>query len=413
MFDLTAILGGLPDAVVLLSPTGDVLWANTAAEELLDDKLAAWIGRNVLEAVHPDDHAIVINACTTVANKPVGALLSVRMQRSSGALFAVELRGRQMMLADGEILVIVIRRIDDRDGLELVGNEATMLHRLVHHSPAILAVLDDALNLVSVNAALTRLLGYDSAVVCGRSFLELVDVPERKAVEYALAHIEGAVRRSVSLRTLSGETRYFDLHATDLRAEHAVGRIVVSMSDITELRVAEQDLRTQADNDPLTGLLNTRSFESQLDRIATASCGEIGVMFVDVDQFKLINDVYGHHTGDYVLMEIANRLRSLCGDESLIARVGGDEFVIALHGGISHRTAALAGEIATCIARPVSLIDAELCVRVSIGVAVAQTPCNTRALIDQADRRMYEIKRQQLTHSHGSAGRFGGTSRLL
>jgi diguanylate cyclase (GGDEF)-like protein/PAS domain S-box-containing protein len=395
MADFSAILGMLPDAVIVASPLGEVRWANLAAEELLDDRLDTWVGRSMLEAVHSDDHLIAMNACATVAHKNVGGLLTVRIRRRNGELVAVELRGRFLEHPDGDSIVLVVRRVDDRDGLELATNDITMLHRLVHHSPAMLAIVDGAGVLVSVNAAITRLLGHDPALICGRPLLELVDEADRASTCQLLASLDGDVADfAMTMLTVAGERRDFDVHATDLRAEAAVGAIMVSMTDVTDLRAAERRLRLLADTDPLTGLLNRRSFERRLDQLVTEPGLTVGTLFLDIDGFKLVNDIHGHGGGDQVLVETARRITTVCPPGSLIARVGGDEFLIAVPGDMLDIDD-IASRISHVVTQPFAVGADRINVGASVGVAHESTPCDTRALIATADQQMYNVKRRR------------------
>src|SRR5690606_36536449 len=100
-------------------------------------------------------------------------------------------------------------------------------------------------------------------------------------------------------------------------------------SDITELKQAEETLRVQAQTDALTGLLNRDAILRQIDtRLQDPASNRIALLYVDLDRFKIVNDVLGHSAGDEVLVAAARRMRDAVGSEGLIARFGGDEFVV-------------------------------------------------------------------------------------
>ncbi len=395
MSDLASVLRELPDAVIVTSCSGEVLWANRAAEELLDDDVDRWLGRSMLDAVHPDDHLIAMNACASVGQKDVGGLLAVRIRRADGELVGVELRGRSVVWELEQAIVLVIRRVGDRGALELAGNDSTMLHRLVHHSPAILAMVDGDGTLLSVNAAITRCLGADPDVVCGNSILDLIDETDRRAIGDMIAHLDGdVVAGSVVMRTVDGERRWFEMRATDLRAEAAVGAIAVSMSDVTDLRSAERRLQRLADTDSLTGLLNRRAFEERLEPLLRDDAADVALLYVDIDGFKTINDTYGHHVGDAVLAATARRIDDISPVGSLTARVGGDEFIVAVTG--SGRTDRQACRVAAKLSS--RFVHDGISIVLSVGTSSSSRD-PVASMIAEADRDMYRVKRRRRLES--------------
>jgi diguanylate cyclase (GGDEF)-like protein len=170
------------------------------------------------------------------------------------------------------------------------------------------------------------------------------------------------------------------------------GTIVV---DNARLRAAE---RRDATQDPLTGLANRALF---LDRVGHAldradrQAGPVGVMFVDIDDFKVVNDSLGHHLGDSVLIAVAERLKASTRPGDTVARLGGDEFAVLLESGQMPQAAeTVAGRIATQLAEPIQIGTDDVSVRASIGIAVGQPSIHgPDALLRDADLAMYLAKR--------------------
>ncbi len=153
------------------------------------------------------------------------------------------------------------------------------------------------------------------------------------------------------------------------------------------------DLRSTADRDPLTGLLNRRALEHKFSRLADSA---LTVVAFDLDDFKPINDAHGHHGGDEVLRAIAQRLTRECRDDDLIARVGGDEFVVVLTGVSQEDTAAqVCRRLGDAIAEPIALADVRVKVGASLGFAVSAGSVRLAELIAAADQRAYEEKRRK------------------
>ena len=180
----------------------------------------------------------------------------------------------------------------------------------------------------------------------------------------------------------------------------------VSAQDITERRRAEQELREltavlteRAVRDPLTGLANRALFEERLrgalSRDARAG-GATGVLFLDLDGFKDVNDRYGHAVGDAVLRTVADRLTGAVRPADTVARLGGDEFVVLVEGASEAGLRALVGRLSAEVEAPLTVLGQTLDVGVSMGLALATGGgADPAGLVAQADARMYEAKRRR------------------
>jgi diguanylate cyclase (GGDEF)-like protein/PAS domain S-box-containing protein len=176
-------------------------------------------------------------------------------------------------------------------------------------------------------------------------------------------------------------------------------RMAGSIADITQRRVAEERLRHDALHDPLTGLPNRALL---IDRVAqilqrsqrdpTAGCT---VMFLDIDRFKLVNDSFGHTTGDQLLVAIAARLADNLKSIDTISRLGGDEFTLLLDGmGSPEAASTKAQEICETLERPFHIVGRQLFVRASIGSCVSRSDMTAGELLRNADIAMYDAKQR-------------------
>lgn len=177
-----------------------------------------------------------------------------------------------------------------------------------------------------------------------------------------------------------------------------VGR-VWCFRDVTEQHQQEQRIRHQAEHDSLTGLANRLQFERRLAHAISRSgaCGsQLAVMFIDLDHFKRINDSLGHQAGDQVLAMVASRLQAILRGGDLLARMGGDEFILLLDG-VENRDQidAVAQRIMQTLAAPLQLGQRRVQVQASVGVACfPQDGARPEELIRRADMAMYEAKQK-------------------
>jgi diguanylate cyclase (GGDEF)-like protein/PAS domain S-box-containing protein len=180
--------------------------------------------------------------------------------------------------------------------------------------------------------------------------------------------------------------------------------------DITDRKRAEQELVHRANHDALTGLPNRDQFRSRLDAAiahAQDSPRSLAVLYVDLDNFKLVNDGFGHEAGDELLTAIAERLRGASRAGDIVGREGGDEFLVLLAdlpGSLAAATRA-AGEAAArirlALQQPLALIAAELDIRASVGISLYPYDAeDAQALLKHADAAIYEAKAAGRDASH-------------
>jgi diguanylate cyclase (GGDEF)-like protein/PAS domain S-box-containing protein len=224
----------------------------------------------------------------------------------------------------------------------------------------------------------------------GAAFVEAIAAGEPFHAEYRVLSPDGVVRWVVD--------RTVVLPRVDGQPALTQGMIF----DITERKRAEEELDHRANHDPLTGLPNRDQFRAALDEaIVQARSHEcvVAVMYIDLDDFKLINDGFGHEVGDELLVAVADRLRDATRASDLVGRDGGDEFLVLmpnLPASLDDATRAAelaAARVRESLLRPVSAASAELDVSASIGVSLFPfDAADTQTLLKHADAAMYDAK---------------------
>jgi diguanylate cyclase (GGDEF)-like protein/PAS domain S-box-containing protein len=167
--------------------------------------------------------------------------------------------------------------------------------------------------------------------------------------------------------------------------------VVGHVQDVTDTRVALARLAYTADHDELTGLLNRTRLVSELS--ARLAAGPVTVLYLDLDDFKVVNDSLGHTVGDRLLRRVAERFAAAVGRGDVLARLGGDEFVVLAEPSEECHAGELADALHAAVASPVELDGREFVVGTSIGVAHGERGSRPGALLRDADTAMYEAKR--------------------
>lgn len=180
-----------------------------------------------------------------------------------------------------------------------------------------------------------------------------------------------------------------------------VGLATWILALIAKLLTGREQLRRLAHTDRLTGLSNRGCIMDLLEEAVAApdAVGRIAVIFVDLDGFKALNDTFGHHLGDAILIEIARRLTEVTYGDGEVGRLGGDEFLVVVTGGdVNETVAGIVKGITFALEWPIDVQGNEYRVRASLGVAVLQPGDRAEDLVKRADRTMYDAKEHSRTH---------------
>jgi diguanylate cyclase (GGDEF)-like protein/PAS domain S-box-containing protein len=275
---------------------------------------------------------------------------------------------------------------------------------LVQNSSDLLTVVAPDATISYQSPSIERLLGYAADEVLGTRFDLLVDATERGRFLHVLADGGAAAggqaqAMECGLVRKDGSIGQFEIHATDLTADEHVGGIVLNCRDISERKAFEQQLTHQAFHDPVTGLANRALFAERVRHALVRGLREqrgLAVVFLDLDDFKTINDSLGHAAGDEVLIEVAKRLDASVRASDTAARFGGDEFALLLEDieGVDE-AADTAERVLESLSLPLTAGHKEVALRASLGISVVDgiEAVTAEELLRDADAAMYIAKR--------------------
>jgi diguanylate cyclase (GGDEF)-like protein/PAS domain S-box-containing protein len=371
------ILEGLPDAVVAISRDERIVFVNTLAEELFGYPREELVGAPV-QTLWPDHlrERYTNNMRLYFATEhPLRFTVEAWGVRRDGTEFAGEMSWGVVSTSDGPVLLAIGRDITRRRAAEERQRAlATMGERaLAGADPGELAT---------------------EAVALFRRTLPVAGAEVRLAGGAALAS-DGAVGDdALRLPIGAGDEMLLapdrPLNHEEMTILHAAGNILATAME----RLRDEDrMRHDALHDPLTGLANRTLLYDRL-RHAMAQAerghGDTGVLFVDLDNFKRVNDLYGHRVGDELLSALGGRLHAAVRPADTVARIGGDEFIVVCEHADEAGAIALADRLEAAIGAPCTAGGIEHRLSASIGIALGHDDAET--LIREADAAVYRAK---------------------
>ncbi|GIF22346.1 diguanylate cyclase (GGDEF)-like protein/PAS domain S-box-containing protein [Actinoplanes tereljensis] len=297
---------------------------------------------------------------------------------------------------------VVLERIALSGEVNRRDSEAWFRTLIQNSSDVILIVTDDDhIRYASPSAA--GVLGHED--LAGTPLTALVAVSHHQTMQHILTAVRGGrgTQNAPDLTVLraDGQLIKVEVDGRDLRDDPTVGGLVLTLGDVTERRRLEDDLSHLAFHDGLTGLANRVMFRNRLEQAFVAAGpggGNLSVLFVDLDDFKEVNDTLGHAVGDELLVTVGSRITDVVGEHALSARMGGDEFAVLLEGCPDAAAAdAVAARIVASLAVPFEVSDGLggshiVSGAASVGVAASTDADSATELLRHADLALYQAK---------------------
>ncbi|AHY45671.1 GGDEF: diguanylate cyclase (GGDEF) domain [Rubrobacter radiotolerans] len=402
------VLRSLGEGVVVVDAGLRVVFANPAAERLLLCGSGGLFGRDLRR---------VLSAGPSAAGEPdspvrrtilTGKTYRIFREfftRRDGSALPVEYTSAPLVCKTGTVTgaVVVFRDASDRRRAERLLREREERFRVLFQNSSDVILVSDAGNTLRyASPSSERHLGRRPEHLVGTGTFSHVHPDDLEDLLGATETVlrEGGLTPPLETRwrRADGSWLVSEVIGNNLLHEPAVRGVVLSVRDITERKALEAHIAHQAFHDPLTGLPNRALFMDRLDHALRRSRRQgrtVATLFMDLDNFKVVNDSLGHEAGDRLLVEVAGRIAANLREMDTASRLGGDEFTILLEDIEDERTAILVAErVRGSLREPFVLAGREVFVTASLGVALGSGKESPGELLRHADLAVYAAKEQ-------------------
>ena len=369
------------DRITTINPAGQSMLAADTVDAVLNVPLAHIVA---------EDYRFLLEAGWELLSQE--DVVPLKLRRFNGELFDAELRVHPVP-GTTDRYFIEIHDISKyvRSAQALREREERLQNILQSISEGILTLSEQGL-IEGANAAAERMFGYPARGLLKRSFSSLVQIPDEAP---GLLDHPGQLAEGTGIRQ---DDSRFDLEYVCNALRHDRQKLFTAVvRDISERKENEERIRRLAHHDALTGLPNRNLLHDRMD-LAVARVrrhgGKLAILFLDLDKFKPVNDLYGHKVGDALLVQIADILQKSVRHSDTVARIGGDEFAIVLEEITNpHQAAKIAAKIVQQLATPLNVLDQTCQVGASIGIALFPDDGDSLDdVIRAADQAMYRVK---------------------
>jgi len=389
------VLAAVRDAIELIMPAGRAYELSIGEPQPLPDATTVELGVTMGPADPAGEHPYALHTAMILPGGPAQRS-AVQLAAPLGDLRAVRpavqaLFGQAAMVVERIALATEISR---RDG-------EAYFRTLIQSAADVILIVGDDERIRYASPSASALFGWPD--LTGAPLTRLVADTHHERLTEALDTARRGSGEGVDLTAVCADRRLLQVECTgrDLRDDPTVRGIVLTVRDVTERRRLENDLAHQAYHDGLTGLANRALFRNRLDEAFARAChdgAELGVLFVDLDDFKEVNDSLGHAVGDQLLVAVGQRIARAAGPGDTAARMGGDEFAILVgQSGDAAAAEQTAARILAALAEPVEVSDGLGGAHVvsgaaSVGVATSADAASPTELLRHADLALYLAK---------------------
>lgn len=402
-----AVLDTAQDAFLSVGEDMRITEWNQAAERTFGWSRHEMLGSDLMEQlVHSEDRdfaAQELQGFLETGEAPLeGTRIETRAVRRDGAEVPVELTVSPVRIEGRWVFNMFMHEISERQRARIALQEAEEGFRRAFEDNRVgMVLITPRGKFMRLNSAFCELLGYSAEELIGNGFEEITHPDDIDANVTALRGIAAGdrygYRSETRCRHADGHHLWTAVNVSPIHDEHGgLIHMIAQVEDIRERKEQEAKLTHQALHDPLTGLPNRVLFA---DRVRMASArrdtGTYGVIYLDLDTFKPINDTLGHAAGDQVLVEVSRRLEQLLREGDTLARLGGDEFAILCESTEEAAARMVADRVIEAFSTPLAIEGRQVIQSASIGVAMQSRdgrPADPERILHHADLAMYRAK---------------------
>lgn len=401
-----ALTESATDAIVSADAHGRIIYWNHAAESIFDYTSAEVLGQPLALLTPASLVAVSLESLRYLdagyAARRGGRTIELEGVRRDRTVFPMEISVSEWSDGPERVFTAIIRDISRRKLTEAALRESERRFRdVVEQSPEAI-VLHGRGVVLYANPAAAELIGVpDPSSLAGQSFLDLLHSDSRGSWTDAERRLTSDGHEALGCRMIHSDGRLLDIEARSVPATfNGEPAVQTHLRDVTAQMALEAQLAHQAFHDSLTDLANRALFRDRVNHALARSSRRgpaAAVLFLDLDNFKSVNDGLGHSAGDDLLRIIARRLSNVTRPSDTCARLGGDEFAILIeepNGGadIAATAAHLAERLIAAFKAPCTVGGTEVAVTVSVGIAVAQQHEVAEDILRNADVAMYRAK---------------------
>ncbi len=387
------------DFVMTVSPEGRLLAASESVRTVLGWDLVECAQVGVCAAVVDEAQQAALRHLHAQVMSTGGARSTVQLNAANGRLW-VDVAAKRLTAEPGSPIHVSARDVSDdlAAARELAASEQQW-RVAFEHSPIGGAMLSTSGAILVANTALARMVGWRVHELTHMEIGQVVDaqggLPWNDWWEGLLAGETEAPTTDRTLVTSDGERLWSRLTGAMVSSRTGDPRVILQFEDVTSRRQAELELANRALHDGLTGAPNRFLTHQWLGSALEDQPGcRVGVLYCDLDRFKIVNDSLGHAAGDSLLTQVADRLRSVLRPEDLLGRVGGDEFVVIVEGvRTTAELADVASRMAEALDEPFELGGHCHAVTLSLGGSVGAHPDTADEVLMRADMALLRAKR--------------------